>query len=513
MSASASRGDQAAPPLLELRGIVKRYPGILALDGVGLSVGAGEVHALVGENGAGKSTLMKVLGGATRADAGQVLVDGAPVNLDSPAAARAAGIGMIRQDLQLVPQLSVAENILLGQLPVRGRTPFLDCHEAARRARAALAQLGEDLDVAWPVARLGMAQRQLVEIARALACRVRILALDEPTSPLTTEEARRLFRVIERLRSERVGVIYISHRLDEVFEIASRFTVLRDGRVVHGGPVSGVDRAGMVRLMVGRDIPAAAARPGSPPEAGAAAEREILRVEGLSAPGVRFADFVLRRGEILGLAGLVGAGRSELAHAIFGAARRTAGRVVLDGVEIAPRSPREAIDLGIALLTEDRNRLGLVPGMSVRENVTLATLAAVSSGPFVRRAREARLVSGLAERLALRPPGIERPVAQLSGGNRQKVVLGRWLCSSARVLVFDEPTAGVDVGAKSEIHALIRELAAAGQGVVVISSDLPELLGLADRILVMREGRVAGEVARALATEERVMALATGTAA
>ncbi|MBZ5638339.1 MAG: sugar ABC transporter ATP-binding protein [Acidobacteriia bacterium] len=490
--------------LLELRGIVKRYGAVLALDRVDFDVARGEVHALVGENGAGKSTLMKILAGAVPRDAGSVLVDGTEAVLDSPADSQRLGIGMIHQDLKIVPEMTVAENLLLGAEPLVERTPFIDRRAMERTARAALAQLGEVLDPAAKAGRLGVARQQIVEIARAISRKVRVLALDEPTAPLTGREIARLFDVVRRLRGEGAGIVYISHRLDEVFEIADRVTVLRDGRTVASAPASTIDRATLVRWMVGREIT----------EGARTAERapgeEILRLEEVAAGGLGPVTLRLHRGEILGLAGLVGAGRTELARLIFGADRAERGRMLLEGKVIAPRSPREAIDLGIALLTEDRNRLGLVPTMGVRENVTLADLRALGRGIFTSRRREAVATKRHVDRLRIRTPSLDTRVDELSGGNRQKVVLARWLEARSKVLIFDEPTAGVDVAAKAEILALVRELAAGGAGVIVISSDLPELLGLSDRVLVLCSGRIAGDLAACDATPERVMSLATG---
>jgi ribose transport system ATP-binding protein len=490
--------------LLSLSGIVKRYGEVLALDRVDFELARGEIHALVGENGAGKSTLMKILAGAIPRDGGAVRVDGAEAEPGSPAASQRLGIGMIHQDLRLVPELTVAENLLLGAEPLVGGTPFLDRRAMERAARGALALLGEEIDPGAKAGTLGVARQQIVEIARAISRRVRILALDEPTAPLTGREISRLFEVLRRLRAEGVGIIYISHRLEEVFEVADRVTVLRDGRGVATVPASAIDRPALVRLMVGREI-AEKAR-GTAPAAG----EEILRLEGVAAGWLGPVDLTLRRREVLGLAGLVGAGRTELVRLVFGADRPDRGRIFLAGREVSPRSPREAIDLGIALLTEDRNRLGLVPTMGVRENVTLAGLRSLGRGIFTSRRREAGATRRHVDRLRIRTPSLDAGVDQLSGGNRQKVVLARWLETRSEVLIFDEPTAGVDVAARAEILALVRGLAAGGAGVVVVSSDLPELLGVSDRIVVLHRGRVAGELAAEGATQERVMTLATG---
>lgn len=502
--------------LCALRAVVKTYDAVRALGGVDFDVRAGEIHALVGENGAGKSTLLRVLGGATRPDAGTLQIDGRDVRFGAPFEAEAAGIAIVHQESRLVPGLTVAENIALGREPVLPgwRWPRLLDRRAARdTAQRALALLGETgIDPATKVADLGVARRQLVEIARGLSRAARLCALDEPTAALTGPETAALFAALRRLRGGGIGIVFISHRLAEVFALADRVTVLRDGRVAHHGPAAALDRAALIRAMVGRDI--AQEIPWNPRPRGP----EVLRIEGLHAAGVHGVDLVLHAGEVLGLAGLVGAGRSELAHALFGAAPRAGGlrggrprhggRVLLDGREVAPDSPREAIDLGFALLTEDRNRLGLVASMNVRENMTLATLGAFTRGGVVRRAAERRAACAKADALALRPRDVEVPVTSLSGGNRQKVILARGLLSEARVLLFDEPTAGVDVGAKAEIYALIGRLAAQGAAVLVISSDLPELLGLCDRIAVMSAGRIAATLARGEATEDRVMELA-----
>jgi len=491
-------------PLLEMRGIVKRYGEVVAVNGAGLSVATGEVHALVGENGAGKSTLMKILAGAIRRDGGSVAIDGIDAELGSPADAIALGIGTIPQDLQLVPGMTVAENIVLGAEPARGRTPFLDRVASERIAAEALGQLGETMDLAAPVGTLSVARRQIVEIARAISRKVRILALDEPTAALSPHEIARLFRLIRRLKAEGVGVIYISHRLDEIFEIADRVTILRDGAVVATQLTASLDRKAMIRFMVGRELDEDATRaPGAPGD-------ELLKLEDVSGGRVFGIDLVLRRGEILGLAGLVGAGRTELTRLIFGADPRSRGRIFLEEREVDPRSPRDAIDLGIGLLTEDRDRLGLVPQMNVRENITLAGLRRLCRGLFVVKRLERAAARGHAERLRIKAPTVEAAVSELSGGNRQKVVLARWLETRSRVLIFDEPTAGVDVGARDEIHALVRGLAASGTGVMVVSSDLDELLALCDRIVVMCEGRIAGEFDSDEATRGGIMTLATG---
>jgi ABC-type sugar transport system ATPase subunit len=490
-------------PLLALSGIVKRYGEVVAVDGVDLTVAAGEVHALVGENGAGKTTLMKVLSGAIAPDGGAIVIDGSETPFRGPADAIAAGVGMIPQDIQLVPEMTVAENIVLGAEPVRRNGTFVDHAALHQIAARALRPLDETLDLNARAGSLPVASRQLVEIARALSRRVRILALDEPTASLSDRETTRLFALIRRLAADGVGIIYISHRLDEVLAIADRVTVLRDGKAVATEPASKLDRNAMVRLMVGREVAA------PEPRESQIADEPILTLSGVAGNGLSGIDLVLRRGEVLGIAGLVGAGRTELTRLIFGADRRTAGRMSVAGREAAPRSPREAIDLGIGLLTEDRDGLGLIRQMNVRENITLAGLMRFARGPFIAKGEETAAARGHVDRLRIKAPSTEVPVTQLSGGNRQKVVLARWIETGSKVLVFDEPTAGVDVGARQEIHALIGELAAAGRGLIVVSSDLDELLALCDRIVVMRAGRITGELSGRAATREAVMSLAT----
>jgi ribose transport system ATP-binding protein len=486
-----------------MRNISKSFPGVRALTDVSFELLSGEVHCLLGENGAGKSTLMKVLSGALSKDAGEIIIENQKVEINSPFDSRKHGIGMIYQDFKLVPELSVAENIVLGAEPVRSSMPFIDFKRMHETARAALQQLGEEIDTHTSVSSLSVAKRQIVEIAKAISKKVRILAMDEPSAPLTDHELANLFLVIKRLKSEGVGIIYISHRLEEVFEIGDRLTVLRDGTHIHTCQVAEADRRSLIRWMVGRELE------NEYPESHLKRGEELLRIERLTSSVLKEIDLTLYRGEILGLAGLVGAGRSELARSIFGADARNSGTIYLEGKAIFPKSPSDAIRCGIGLLTEDRNKYGLIMQMCVRENVSLSNLRDVLKGGFINRKKENAAANEFSSKLRIKTPTVEQEVENLSGGNRQKVVLARWLFTNSRVLIFDEPTVGIDVGVKFEIYTLINQLAADGIGVLVISSDLPELLGICDRIAVMCEGRITGVLNRSEATQEKIMTLAT----
>lgn len=487
-----------------MRNIRKQYPGVLALENVCFELQSGEVHCLVGENGAGKSTLMKILSGALRKDSGEILIDGKVAELRSPAEAQRLGIGIIYQDFKLVPELSVAENILLGNEPTRGGSPFIDYAKMHEVARSTLAQLGEELDTHSLIGSLSIAKRQIVEIAKAISKKIRILAMDEPSAPLTKNELKNLFAIIRRLKSEGVGIIYISHRLEEIFEIGDRVTVLRDGAIITTRSIQEADRRSLIRWMVGRELEQ------EYPKVELQRGKEILRLENVHGGMVHDVSLTLYRGEILGLAGLVGAGRTELARIIFAADPKNAGKISLERKEINPSSPRKAIDLGVGLLTEDRNKYGLIMQMSVRENISLSNLIDLLKGPFINKHKEIQTAEKFVTDLRIKTPSVEQEVEHLSGGNRQKVVLARWLYTKSKVLIFDEPTAGIDVGVKYEIYNLINRLAKDGIGVMVISSDLPELLGICDRIVVMYEGSITGVVSRQDATQENIMTLATG---
>jgi ribose transport system ATP-binding protein len=488
-----------------MRGIVKQFPGVRALDGVDLDVRPGEVHCLLGQNGAGKSTLMKILAGAERASRGEILLDGNAVAIDSPQRAMDLGINIIYQEFNLVPHLSAAENIFLGREPTGPIPGWVNFRQVYGESRRLMESLGMRLDVRSEVRTLSVAQQQMVEIAKATSRQSRLIVMDEPSATLTDHELANLFALIRSLRERGVSVIYISHRLEEIFEIADRVTVFRDGHHIATRPIAELDRDEIIRMMVGRELKE------SIPKQTAPVGEVALEVRGLTRAGA-FQDISLtvRKGEVVGLGGLVGAGRTEVARAIFGADRVDAGEVLLGGRPVQIHSPRDAIRLGIGLVPEDRKQLGLVLGMAVRENVTLANLEAVASGGFIRPRQEREAAAKYIHDLMIRTPSGEQTVRNLSGGNQQKVVLAKWLFTDSRLLIFDEPTRGIDVGSKVEIYQLMNALTAKGVGILMISSELPELLGMSDRILVMHEGRLAGELPRAEATQERVMHLATG---
>ncbi|MGB8852747.1 MAG: sugar ABC transporter ATP-binding protein [Pirellulales bacterium] len=494
--------DAREMPLLSMHGIAKAYPGVQALRGVDLTLHGGEVLALVGENGAGKSTLMKVLGGAEQPDAGSIHLDGRPVTFRGPQDARAAGIAVIHQEFTLVPGLTAVENIFLGQERCRGG--FVD--RASERARAAdiFRLLGVTIDLDVPCGRLTTAQQQLVEIAKALAFDPRIIVLDEPTAALTAAEADRLFGIVRDLVARGIAAVFIGHRLEEIFALAHRVTVLRDGRHVGDATVGEIDRDGLISLMVGRELA------DEYPRRDVSLGPPRLEVRGLRrGQAVRDVSFTVRRGEIVALTGLVGAGRTETVRLVFGADRRDAGEILLDGRPLAVRSPRDAIAAGIGMLTEDRKREGLVLGRSVRENFALPILGRLSRAGLLDLAAERERFAGAVHRLRIKTAHQDVPARDLSGGNQQKVVLAKWLARDCDVLIFDEPTRGIDVGARHEIYLLMNECVAAGTSILMISSDLPEVLGMADRILVMHDGRITGELVNGPdVTQESIMRLA-----
>jgi ribose transport system ATP-binding protein len=497
--------------LLEIRGVEKRFPGVHALRGVSLDVRRGEVHALVGENGAGKSTLMHILAGVQKPDAGEIVLDGQPVTIVDENHAQQLGIGIVFQERSLFGMLSVAENIFAHRLPVN-RWGVIDRRSLQTQTRVALARLGlEKIDPCAPVDLLSPSAKQMVEIAKALALDAKLMIFDEPTAALAEIETQALFRVIAQLKSQSVGVIYISHRLREIFEIADRVTVLRDGEVRGELPISESSVDDLVTRMVGREIQSRADEPGL-----AVKGRIALEVRGLSnsrltadvLTRLRDISFKVHAGEILGIAGLAGAGRTELALAIFGASPRDSGEILVEDKPISVRSPREAIAAGIGYVSEDRKEAGLFLEMSLADNIAVTRLGHFGAW-WMNTSRLNAVAEGHRRRLRIATPDVKKVVCQLSGGNQQKVALSKWLLRDPKVLIMDEPTRGIDVGSKAEVHNLLRELAREGKAVILISSDLAEVLAIADRILVMRAGRISRELTRHEATEEQIMRYAS----
>jgi rhamnose transport system ATP-binding protein len=492
----------AGAPLLSARATTKAFGGTLALDAADLDLHGGEIHALVGENGAGKSTLARILSGVHSPDGGTIELEGRPVAFDSPAAAQRLGITMIHQEPSLFPDLTVGENILIGRQPL-GRMRWIDRSAMNTRARRLLATLGVGLDPRRPVRGLSVAELQMVEMAGALSRDSRVLLVDEPTASLTPAEVEQLFRILRGLRERGAAIVFVGHRLEEVFAIADRITVLRDGRVVLSRPAGELTTEAVIHAMVGRELEELYAR--TPASSGPV----LLSVEGLCRAGV-FEDisFQIREGEIVSLAGLVGAGRSEIAQAIFGVDRLDTGTIRLHGRTLKIREPLDAIRAGIAYLPEDRQAQGLAVDKTIVSNVTLAILNDVSRLGFLQQRREREIAAGWAQRLDLRARNLSAAVEELSGGNQQKVVVARWLAARPRLLILDEPTRGIDIGAKRAIHRLMDELVHEGVGILMISSDLPEVLAMSDRIVVVREGRIAATFEAAAVGAAEVMAAA-----
>jgi ABC-type sugar transport system ATPase subunit len=494
-------------PIIEGRGLVKRFGGAVAVQSVDIVVRPGDIHAVVGENGAGKSTLMRMLAGVLSPTEGAVLVDGEPLEMGSAKAALEAGVALVHQELSLVPEMTVAENILLGFTPTRAGG-FIDRRRQREIARSAMEEIGVRVDLDEPIARLSVALRQFVEIARAVARQPRVLILDEPTATLTPAETEYLLEMLERLADRGIAIIYISHRIPEIFAICKQVTILRDGERVHTGLVEDLTAGAMVDLMVGRELKRELEAHRESSEPG----EVVLSARGITAPGVQGIDLDVRAGEVVGIGGLVGAGRTELIRAIIGADPRTGGIATLDvdGHTHDIRSYRQAVERGLAYVPEERRSDGLALTMSVKDNITLPNRKRLSRSTVLLPGRIRRFAQRLADDVKLRPPTITAEVGSYSGGNQQKVVLAKWLGHEPRLIVLDEPTRGVDVGAKAEIHRLVRALADDGTAVLVVSSDLPELLELADVIHVVRDGEIVGSLPAGIADESSVMALAAG---
>ena len=502
-TATAPPRVATAPPRAELRGISKRFAATQALDDVSLDLVPGEIHALVGENGAGKSTLVKILAGVHQPDGGTIRLDGETTQIHGPAHARALGIAVVHQEPRLFPDLTVAENVFMGHAP-SGRLGTIDWGGTRRAAQALFDELDVELDVGAPVRGLSMADQQLIEIAKSLSVDARVLILDEPTASLSAHEVDRLFTIVRRLRDRGVSVLFVSHRLNEVFELCDRTTVFRDGRHVITTATSELTTADLVRHMVGRTVSLF-------PKVETPIGDVLLEVNGLTRIGVfRDVGFSVRAGEIVGFAGLVGAGRTEVARVLFGIDRRDAGEIRLGGTLVDFASPSAAMHAGIAYMPEDRHQEGLVLDFTIAQNVTLPILPRLFPRLLVRVSTEQAVARDHTEQFNVRMTGVDQLVGALSGGNQQKVVLAKWLASGPRILILDEPTRGIDIGAKVEVHRIISELAASGLGIILISSDLPEVLAMSDRILVLHEGRIAAEIPHDLATQERVMFAATG---
>lgn len=486
------------PPRLVLSGIEKSFGPLRVLHGVALTVQPGEVHGLLGENGAGKSTLLNILSGVFRADAGTVEVDGQPRAIQSPRDAASAGIAMIHQELQQVPELTVAQNIFLGAALRRGAGLFVDRSAQEAESRRLLADLDPSIDVAAPIRSLRVAQRQIIEIAKALRARARLIAMDEPTSSLTPKEFDRLVQVIDRLRAQGVSVIYVSHKMDEVYRVCQSATILRDGRLVGRVDLPETPVAAVIERMVGRELTHVTHH-------SFARDRVVLETRGLSrGKAVQDASLQLREGEVLCIAGLVGSGRTELLRLIAGVDPADAGSVLVDGQVIPGGDPRRRIRAGLGLLPEERKRDGIIRHRPITTNIALPAMHRVSRLGLIRRAHLKARSEDLMRDMHLRPLDVTRPIGSFSGGNQQKAIIGRWLAADTRIFLFDEPTRGIDVGAKAEIYALIEGLARAGRSILVVSSELPEVIRLADRVLVMREGRIAAELGPGQITEENI---------
>lgn len=490
---------------IQFRELSKSFAGVHALRDVSLEIAAGEVHAVCGENGAGKSTLIKIIGGVLVPDSGQIVFGGRDFRFGSVHAAAEAGVAVLHQESTIFPDLNAVDNIFVGREITRHRGLLLDRAEMRRQTLAALERLGETIDIDLPLRELPLAQQQMIAMARALSSECRLLVMDEPTASLSSRETDILLKLVRQLSKQGVSILYVSHRLEEVFAIADRVSVLRDGEHVATKDVSEVDTDELIKLMVGREVDQTTRHSGTTPGRG----DSVIEVRELTSRG-RFEDisFSVRAGEIVGLAGLVGAGRSEIARAIFGIDMYDSGTVTICGSPVARHSVNAAIDAGLGLVPEDRQHEGLILPMSVRDNVSLAVLTKLARGPLINSADETSLVAKQIDQLAVKASGLHAAAETLSGGNQQKLVIAKWLARQPRALILDEPTRGVDVGAKAQVHQLMRQLAASGVAIVMISSDLPEVVTMSDRIIVLCEGRIAGELDGQVATQERILELA-----
>ena len=488
--------------VLEFKDIRKEYPGVVALDGVNLALKRGEVHALAGENGAGKSTLIKTCTGAIKPTRGNIIVNGKKFDSFTPTTSRENGIGVIYQEFNLVNQLPVYENVFMGEFIQKGGV--INKSAMIKKSKELFEMLNINIDPTSLVGDLTVGYQQMVEIAKAVSKETNILIMDEPSAPLTNQEVDAMFKMIERLKQRGITILYISHRLDEIFQICDRVTILRDGKFINTLNIKETNREELVRYMVGRPLTE------TYPERIVDDDADImLEAEKLSGNGVNDISFKVRKGEILGFGGLIGAGRTELAHLIFGVEKIGSGKLIKEGKQIAPQSPEHAINMGIALVPEDRKQQGVELHMSIRENITMAILKRISMMGYVSGVKEKQLTTKLEKELRIKTPSLEQLVGNLSGGNQQKVVLAKWLASEPDIIIFDEPTRGIDVGAKQEIYMLMNELTKQGKAVIMISSDMEELLGMSDRIIVLSEGRLAGELKRDEFSQEAVMTLAS----
>lgn len=488
--------------VLEFKNIVKRYPGVLALNNVSITFKEGEVHALVGENGAGKSTLIKTSTGAIAPTAGTIIVNGKEYTNFTPITSRENGIAVIYQEFNLVNDLSVAENVFLGNRPKKNG--LIDMKTMVEESQKIFNRLGIEIDTRKNVRELTTGYQQLVEIAKALSCNTKILIMDEPSASLTTNEVEMLFKIVKQLQKDGVTIIYISHRLDEIFEISDRVSVLRDGQMIKTMNTNETNRQELISLMVGRDL-----KENFPSLNADLAHDVVMEVQHLAGPGVKDASFQIRKGEILGMGGLIGAGRTETAQIICGVSKKTGGKIIYNGKEIHPRSPKEAINMGIALAPEDRKKQGVMLHMSIAENIVFPSHDEVSKFGILDKLKASKIVTKYKDALRIKTPSVQQLVRNLSGGNQQKVVLAKWLAKSPDVIILDEPTRGIDVGAKQEIYGIMKELAEAGKAVVMISSDMEELLGMSSRIVVFCEGRTIGELKKEEFSQEAVLTMAS----